>query len=628
MFRISTLVGFVCLFTITTGTVQGDTIFVPEQYPLIQTALDSAAYGDIVNVGPGTYSPSTNGESFPIVMKNGVTLLSRDDAISTVLDAEQTNTVLHCISLDKNTTIRGFTIRHGLAVNGGGLYCENSAMIIEDNIISENDASGGTTHKGAGLYILSCDSIQVRSNTISGNYVYGYHYAGYNNTSRAYAYGGGIYCESSHPIIVDNSITGNSNYAYARDEGPNGRSYAYSYGAGIYSTTSSPQLENNVIMTNACTANGSHGDYAYGGGFYCTAATEGLIQGNRIHSNTATDAGGGIYVNASGGLRSPFEIVQNKISGNSSDIGAGIRCNDASPTIVDNLISENTANNYGGGVSCNLSGSDIKENTITDNTSEMGGGIHCEESTGMPEISDNMIVDNDGSEGAGIYLTSSSPLIQANTWYENWATQEGGAVWTSSSAPWIIENKIIGNFALTGSAFYTTGSELPAIGCGGDDLKNDIYSNGVSSVHNAAASDLCLEYNWWGSTPPDTTGFYGPIDYDPWSDTPRNPVCVLLLPEDTSVSGGDSLIYEVKLLNESASPQTFDVWTEVTLPNGNIFSLLGPIGLTAPSGFELNKRLGNSIPQFAPSGLYLFSIKVGTYPSQVTDSSWFHFYIQ
>ncbi len=617
---------FICLLILTTGTVQGGTLYVPEQYPLIQTAIDSASYGDIVNVGPGTYSPSTNGESFPIVMKNGVTLMSRDEAISTIIDAEQTNTVLQCISLDKNTTIRGFTIRHGSAFNAGGLYCENSSMIIEDNIISENDATGGQTGKGGGLYILSCDSIQVRNNSISGNYVYGYHYS--ENDARAYAYGGGIYCESSHPIIADNSITGNSSYAYSSYGGYVGSAYSYSYGAGIYCKTSSPQLGNNVIMTNSTSAYGRSGDTALGGGFYCTSATEAMIHGNLIQSNTATDEGGGIYVHTSGGLRSPFEIVQNKISGNSSDVGAGIRCVDASPTIIDNLISENTSNNYGGGISCYQSGSDIKENTIIDNTSEMGGGIHCEQSTGMPEISDNMIVDNDGSEGAGIYLTSSSPLMQTNTWYQNFAVQEGGAVWTSSSEPWIIENKIISNMSPTGGAFYTTGSQLPTIGCGGDDLRNDIYSNGTNSVYNASSSNLPMEYNWWGSSPPDTSRFYGPIDCEPWSETPGYPICVLLLPENTSLSEGDDLVYEVKLLNESNSPQTFDAWTEVTLPNGYVYPLLGPVRVTTPPGYEFIKSYTNSIPPFAPSGLYLFTAKIGTYPDQVTDYAMFHFYIE
>jgi len=592
------------------------TILVPEDYNYIQVAIDSASYGDTVSVGPGIYSPSTSGESFPIVMKNGVKLLSRDEPINTIIDAEQTNSVFQCISVDKNTKIggltvdKGFTIRHGVAINGGGLYCENSSLIIEGNVISENRAEGSGA-KGGGIYCISCDSIQVNANTITGNDVY-------SSNSWGNTYGGAIfYASSSGPKTIGNYITGNTSI----EAGPFS---SYSYGAGIYCSASSLEIEDNVIMNNY--VSGPSG--GYGGGIYCTSATEATIQRNVIQSNTASHEGGGVYVKSSAGLRSPFEIVHNKIYGNSANVGAGIRCDDASPDITDNLIAENTANDMGGGISSSQSGSSIMGNTIIDNTSEMGGGIQCEQSTGMPEISNNAILNNHGSEGAGIYLSSSSPWMQANTLYENLAIQRGGAVWVSNSVSWITGNKIIDNLAPTGGAFYATGSQLPLINCSSDDLKNDIYSNGASCIYNASTSELCAEYNWWGSSPPDTSCFYGPINYEPWSDTPGYPVCVLLLPENTSLSGGDSLIYEVKLLNETDSPQTFDAWTEVILPNGSTYPLFGPIEVTRSGDSELTYRMANYIPPLAPAGLYLYTAKIGTYPSQVTDSSWFHFYIE
>lgn len=42
------------------------TLWVPDQYDKIQDAINAVSYADTVMVRAGTYSRSTNGESFPI----------------------------------------------------------------------------------------------------------------------------------------------------------------------------------------------------------------------------------------------------------------------------------------------------------------------------------------------------------------------------------------------------------------------------------------------------------------------------------------------------------------------------------------------------------------------------------
>ena len=66
----------------------GHTWDVPSpECPTIQPGIDSATAGDTVKVLPGTYSPSTKGESFPILMEDGVVLRSSSGASTTIIDA-------------------------------------------------------------------------------------------------------------------------------------------------------------------------------------------------------------------------------------------------------------------------------------------------------------------------------------------------------------------------------------------------------------------------------------------------------------------------------------------------------------------------------------------------------------
>ena len=53
----------------------------------IQQAIDLAFPGDTVFIQRGVYSPSTNGEFFPIFMRNDVSVIGEDPQ-NTILDAE------------------------------------------------------------------------------------------------------------------------------------------------------------------------------------------------------------------------------------------------------------------------------------------------------------------------------------------------------------------------------------------------------------------------------------------------------------------------------------------------------------------------------------------------------------
>ena len=125
--------------------------------PTIPAALDSAAAGDDVLVGPGTYTWSTQGGTLTqhgwsmIVLKSNVVLHSELGPGVTILDAESQGRVVYCTHVTPATRLEGFTITGGAAIgmpmpSGGGILCMTlGSPLIRGNIVRDNRAewSGG-----------------------------------------------------------------------------------------------------------------------------------------------------------------------------------------------------------------------------------------------------------------------------------------------------------------------------------------------------------------------------------------------------------------------------------------------------------------------------------------------------
>jgi len=147
--------------------------------------------------------------------------------------------------------------------------------------------------------------------------------------------------------------------------------------------------------------------------------------------------------------------------------GGGIRCINASPTITDNYIRENSC---GGGIRCYGSSNPIiTYNTISDNTGNDCGGICCHDNA-SPMIANNVIADNQSGFNGGIGCwDSSSPTITNNTITGNSANEifpvRGGGIYCGSgSSPTITYNTINANsvFGLGGGicCYYSIGAEI------------------------------------------------------------------------------------------------------------------------------------------------------------------------
>ncbi len=125
--------------------------------------------------------------------------------------------------------------------------------------------------------------------------------------------------------------------------------------------------------------------------------------------------------------------------------GGGIFCDNASPTIRNNIITGNYAL-YGGGIWNNGGSAHIVNNVIQWNEAlHNGGGIVSP--SGAPLIEGNLIANNTAKRGGGAYIEEdASHGIIGNTLTGNQATQNGGGLYVSED-DLIKDNLIVGNEA-------------------------------------------------------------------------------------------------------------------------------------------------------------------------------------
>ena len=121
-------------------------LYVPQQYPTIQSAINAAVSLDTIVVDPGTYYENINFNGKSIKL----TSISPRDwsvAAATVLDGNDVNSVVTFTgSEDANCVLSGFTITGGFtSERGGGICGNNSHAKITRCVIRDNYAllSGG-----------------------------------------------------------------------------------------------------------------------------------------------------------------------------------------------------------------------------------------------------------------------------------------------------------------------------------------------------------------------------------------------------------------------------------------------------------------------------------------------------
>jgi hypothetical protein len=203
-------------------------------------------------------------------------------------------------------------------------------------------------------------------------------------------------------------------------------------------------------------------------------------------------AGGGIYCSGS----SPT-IKNNIIVNNEADNGAGIYSSFGSPTVTHCKIIDNDAANGGGGIYCGSNAAAISNNIIIGNFADAGGGLYFTGKglTGPPVVTNNMIAWNRGNlYGGGIYCFSTDLTATNNSISENTGDDGGGGVFINFNCNVDIYNTILWK------NYSKIGPEIAL-------LNNSILNIGYSDVKGGQANVYVQSATLnWGA---------GNIDQDP-----------------------------------------------------------------------------------------------------------------
>ncbi len=174
----------------------------------------------------------------------------------------------------------------------------------------------------------------------------------------------------------------------------------------------------------------------------CDLANERSASHETIPGSLPAAAAGCVIFVAEGS--SPL-IKDNIITAGKADRGGAVHINNASPSIINNIIKGNRAHWEGGAFYIGVGAKPvIRDNTITDNSAEDGGGIYV--LNAAPLVCENRIRENSALyQGGGIMIRGGEPEVTGNKFEQNKAGECGGAAVLLEASPLLRENIFIAN---------------------------------------------------------------------------------------------------------------------------------------------------------------------------------------
>lgn len=141
------------------------------------------------------------------------------------------------------------------------------------------------------------------------------------------------------------------------------------------------------------------------------------------------------------------------ITNGQGDKGGGIFASNASPTVTNCVLTDNTAN-AGGAVYCSDSNNLRMENcTIDRNYSGFGGAMYCLLSS--TKLTDCTFSTNQGTwAGGAIYSDKSTPILNNCVFNDNSTNGDGGGMFNEASGPKLSNCAFSYNSARTGGGIY------------------------------------------------------------------------------------------------------------------------------------------------------------------------------
>lgn len=410
-------------------------LHVPGDAATIQIAIEAATTGDVIVVGPGTWTE-------PLDLRGKeVTLRSKDGPVVTILDGStHTTSIITATSGETLATrIEGFTFRNGsgtfrAACNlggylGGAIFTMDSGLTIVDSVFegmgSRNEDDEFTITGGAAIY--ACESDLDVSGTRFEENLAGFggaiRFAAVDRVARL-TNNQFIGNESAHGGAIQfvNEIQAAAVVSHCTFDGNRA-----SHGGGVRAIMRDRSM---LAISDSSFTNGAA---AFGGGANLTADRRAVVELNRVtFAENEAGFGGGLFTIASGdqpawpggqihvtnshflgnvahpccdvGLYSD-PCFEDGREGSGSFYGGGIDARTIRGgliTLTNSLFARNTGSRAGGAHASSCDGGTIRfvNTTIVDNEESglhrrLGRNEKLEESVGRIDVANSIIRDND-----------------------------------------------------------------------------------------------------------------------------------------------------------------------------------------------------------------------------------------
>jgi predicted outer membrane repeat protein len=473
-------------------------------FATIQEAIDAAADGDVVSVGPGTW-----GEVLTFGTKR-ITVRASDGAAATVLDGGGR---VGIVTMAGDATLEGFTLHNagggGVTISGGSptlsdlvfedvgsAYLYGGAVYVSlgEPTFSGCTFTGGTAYQGAHLYVdggrvtLLDSELSGGTATHGGSILLGQGtlvldgVALHDNV--ASFHGGAVYTAGGTTLLAtDTTFTDNVNSTGT----------TYGYGGGVFVGASATFAAERVTFTG----NGSP-DYAttiaYGGGLFLDSYSVTTLSSVTFDANVAY-YGGGVFQNS----YAQVDVTDSDLTANQSYYGGGFWISYGDQlSLTDTRVDANTSLYGGAGMYVYTVGRlSIVGSSFTDNLATYGyGAAVMAYYTGQLAVTESLFDGNVAYyAGGAFYLYDVDDVaFDTLTVTDNTATYaDGGAVYaTYSPAFSVTDSTFDGNQAYhSGGAIYQVGG-LDVAGSQFTDNVADLRSGGALSVNGETLQSVRL----------------------------------------------------------------------------------------------------------------------------------------